>query len=93
MITNPKELRGRWFRHFQKVLKLQSNFRSDIVDQMDAGPVQLELDEVPSKEELKTGIQRLKLGNAGGKNGIMPELVAFGGVELQERLLQVISDV
>ena len=57
--------------------------------------MQLELDEVPSKEELKTAMQRLKLGRAGSKNGIMPDLVAFaiGGEELQERLLQVISDV
>ena len=55
--------------------------------------MQLELDDVPSKEELKTAMQHLKLGKAGGKNVIMPDLVAFGGVELQERLLQVISDV
>ena len=54
--------------------------------------MQLELDEVPSKEELKTAMQRLKLGKTGGKNGIIPELVAFGSEELQERL-QVISDV
>ena len=93
LITNPKELQGRWFRHFQKVLNLQSDFRPDIVDQMDTIRVQLELDEVPSKEELKTAMQCWKLGKAGGKNGIMPELVAFGGEELQERLLQVISDV
>ena len=40
-----------------------------------------------------SALSKLKSGKAGGKNGILPELVSCGGVHLFERLLVLMQDV
>ncbi len=45
------------------------------------------------KEELITALSKLKNGKAGGKTGILPELVSCGGACLMDRLLVLMQDV
>ena len=68
-------------------------YKQDVLAQMPIHPIQFELDIVPSSEELESALQCMKLGKAGSKTGILPEMIAFGGGELRERLLQFFSIV
>ena len=38
-------------------------------------------------------MSKLKKGKGNGKTGILPELLVYGGVELHDRLLQLITDM
>ena len=51
------------------------------------------VDDPPTCEELATPLNKLKEGKAGGKTGLMPELLVQRGVELTDRLLQYIQPV
>ena len=47
----------------------------------------------PTSEELREAMNKLKRGKAGGRTGILPELLLHGGAELQDRLLLLMDDV
>ena len=44
-------------------------------------------------EELETALGKLKKGKVGGKIGIPPELIACGGAELFDRMLELMREV
>ncbi len=53
----------------------------------------LELDEVPNEEELLAALSKLKIGKAGGKSGVLPELVLYGGGGLWDRMLGLMQEM
>ena len=46
-----------------------------------------------TSEELMEALSKMKRGKAGGRTGILPELLLYGGVELQDRLLLLMEDI
>ena len=50
-------------------------------------PTMLDLDEPPTEDALS----KMKRGKAGGKSGILPELVLYGGAILWDRLLELMQ--
>ena len=44
-------------------------------------------------EELQTALSKLRKGKAGGKTGILPELLVCGGTEMHGRYLKLIQEV
>ena len=56
-------------------------------------PPVMELDHHPTSEELGEEMSKLKRGKAGGRTGILLELLLHGGAELQDRLLLLMDDV
>ena len=79
----PKEVLQRWHQHFSKLLSV---FDEEAIQQMQAMPPWLDLDEPPTEEELEAALSKLKKSKAGGKTGILLELVMFGGAVLWNRL-------
>ena len=53
----------------------------------------MELDSPPSEEELFEALCKMKIKKAGGKSGILPELVIHGGPELWGRILKLMEQV
>ena len=53
----------------------------------------MELDHHPTSKELGEAMSKLKRRQAGGRTGILPELLLHGSAELQDRLLLVMDDV
>ena len=51
--------------------------------------------EVPSEEELLSAVGKMRNGKAGGKSGILPEMVkaACCGEEFLRKLLELVKDV
>ena len=74
-------------------MNLENVYNQDVLAQTTLRPVQFELDEVPTSEELESALQKMKLGKVGGKTGILSKRIAFGGGELRKRLQQIISMV
>ena len=48
---------------------------------------------MPTFDELTEALDKLRKGKAGGKTGVVPELLLYGGAELQDRLLLLLEEV
>ena len=93
MTREPEEVKKTWHEHFSHVLNIPSQYHQAVLDEMISLPPALVLDHPPTLEELIAALSRLKRGKAGGRTGILPELVLYGGPELQERLLLLMDDI
>ena len=93
LTQGPLEVSSRWHQHFCRLLNVESEFSKEVLESMTTIPPFAELDEAPSEEELVSALSKLKKGKAGGKTGILPELVSCGGAQLLDRLLLLIKDV
>ena len=92
LTSGPDEVKTMWPQHFSKVLNIPSSFVPDVIEQPTLDPV-LELDGPPSMEELICALSKLKVGKAGGRTRILPELIIAGGTELFERMHKVMVRV
>ena len=70
-----EEMLQRWHQHFSKILNQQSEFSEGVIQEMPMLPPGLDLDEPPTEEELVTALTKMKMCKAGGKTGILPEMV------------------
>ena len=86
-----EEMLQRWHQYFNKVLNQQSEFSEEVIQQMPILPPCLDLDEPPTEEELATALAKMKMRKAGGKTGILPEMVLFGGGVLWDRVLELMQ--
>ena len=87
---SPEEVKQRWHDHFNDVLNVPSQCRQETIDEIPSHPTEWELDDPPTCEELTVALSKLKRGKAGGKTGIMPQLIVHcTGAELTDRLLQL----
>ena len=62
-----------------------------MIQQMPLMPPYMDFDEPPTEEELEAALAKMKRCKAGGKTGILPELVLFGGTILWDRLLELMQ--
>ena len=93
MTQGPEEVMMRWHQHFRKILNEPSLYRDEVIEDMPELPSRLDLDALPTAEELECALSKLKRRKAGGMSGILPELVLYGGVLLWNRLLELMQDV
>jgi len=93
MTRGPEEVEKTWHEHFSRVLNTPSQGHQAVLDEMTSLPPALELDHPPTLEELIATLSRLKRGKTRGRTGVLPELVLYGGPELQERLLLLVGDI
>ena len=93
MTASPEEVRHKWRRHFSRILNTPSEYQQVVIDGLPGHSPRLELDGPPTMEELLVALKESKKGKASGKTRILPELLLYGGVELHDRLLQVMQDV
>lgn len=93
LVSAPDDDRQRWKQHFSSVLNIASHFLDSRVNDMPRCEPRYDLDAPPSMEELITAISRLKKNKAGGKSGLLPELLLYGNRELRNRLLRLMVDM
>ena len=87
------EVKTTWHQHFSRVLNIPSSFIPGVIEEQPTLSPDLELDGPPSMEEVWGALGKLKMGKAGGKTGILPELLRAGGIELFERMHKVMVRV
>ena len=91
--VGPEESLSRWQEHFHTVLNVRSSFTESVLDSVRQCPVRDELDLPPSEEEVLGAVSAIRGNKAGGKNGILPELVKCCGANLLEYFLELFHQV
>ena len=89
----PEEVRARWHQHFVKILNIPCAFNDEVIDTLPLLPPHFDLDMPPTEEELMQALTKLKMRKAGGKSDVLPELIHHGGVDLWDRMLEVMQKV
>ena len=90
-MKNPEEIRSRWYRHFSNILNIPSEYCETAVENLPPQPTRSDVDDSQTDEELESALSKLKHGKADGKTGIPPEMVAYGGADLWDRLLEIMK--
>ena len=93
LTQGPTEVMQRWYQHFSKLLNQQITFKDEVIQRMLMQSPCLDLDEPPTEEELEDALFKMKKRKAGGKTGILPEPVLFGGVNLLDRFLVLMQAI
>ena len=83
----------RWHQHFTSVLNVHSSYDVQVVDAVEEYPVRSELANRPTAEEVVEAMGKLKEGKAGGKNGILPEMVRGCGEAMMDYTLDMFRTV
>ena len=93
LTASPEEVTARWHGHFKRILNIPTEYKEEVIAEIQQLPIQSHLDEPPSEEEIETALSKLKNGKAGGKTGILPEMIKYGGAELWDRVLDLVKVV
>ena len=88
-----EQVTSRWYQHFKSILNIPSEFRDEVINAMPLLPPVLELDCPPTEEELSEALAKMKKRKSGGKSGILPELILYGGPELWDRMVRLMKQV
>ena len=75
VITDKAKQLDRWVEHYSKLYSMENVVHQSALDAIDHLPLMPELDEAPSINELSKAIDRLPLGKAPGKDGILAEVI------------------
>ena len=91
--TSTESQEERWRRHFSNVLNVRSKYSEEELDKARQRPIQTELAEEPSMEEIAKAVKKLKAGKAGGSSEILAEMVmaGCGSEEFRLRLVELIT--
>ena len=81
----------RWHRHFNSLLNVESEFKEEMIQKVPEISPYLDLDGPPTEEELLKALNKMKKRKAGGKTGILPELILYGGAILWDRMLELMQ--
>ena len=83
----------RWHQHFQKVLNVESQYNTHVMDSLRVRPVAEWLAVPPASDELEQAIASLSNNKAPGESGILPEMIKCAGSPFKEALLELIHQI
>ena len=86
LLKNVDEINKRWSEHFEKLLNKPSQIVQDAIDEVVTMEPKSELDLPPTDTEVSAAIRELQIGKAAGPDGIVPELIKYGGADLNSKL-------
>jgi len=90
VLFDKEEIMNRWAEHFREALNKEHPRCNDQgkldpalnIEESDKG----ENSEMPTYEETKESIKKLKNGRASGEDNIIPEMIKYGGKQLVKKL-------
>ena len=83
----------RWHEHFETVLNTRSNFEESVIQSAEQRPVRKELSQPPAEDKVMEALGKLKGNKAGGKTGILPEMLKCCGAVMMEYILDLFETV
>ena len=78
LFSTMEDISGRWKEHFNELLNRDSNVDSETLANIPQRPIVNEMNYIPSLAETKSGIGKLNLGKAPGKDGLPAEIFVYG---------------
>jgi Reverse transcriptase (RNA-dependent DNA polymerase) len=93
LLRNPGEIKARWREHFSELFNLQSFVSPNVLDDIVQVPLVHELDVSPTLEEVSAALRQLNTGKAPGSDGIVAELLQYGGDHVTRLLHSIFQDV
>ncbi|XP_014787969.1 uncharacterized protein LOC106881952 [Octopus bimaculoides] len=91
LLTNPKDIVGRWKEHSDELLNRPTEVDLSFRDNIPERPIKHLIAEVPSLAEIKAAIRKLNNGKAPGMDGLGAEIYKYGGDHLCAMLTDVIQ--
>ena len=89
--TAPNEIKKRWVEHFSDLLDINSETDERVLDELEQLPVKEELDHPITESELEKDLNNTKLGKSPGPDGILPEVLVYGGPTLKKFLSALLT--
>ncbi len=93
LCVSVEESVDRWREHFCQVLNVRSQYSEVTVSNVEQMAVWSDLALPPSEDEILAALGSLKSNRAGGKNGVLPEMLKVCGPNLLEQLVHLFRRV
>ena len=90
LLKDKTSILSRWSGHFQELFSADRVVQDPALLRIPQLPVKVELDELPSMEELIKAIEQMNSGKAAGVDGIPPEFWKSGGSALHNKLHELL---
>ena len=81
---------SRWSEHFQELFSADRVFQDSVLLRIPQLPFKVELDKLPSMQELIKAIEQIKSGKVVGVDGIPPDFWKSGGPALHSKLHELL---
>ena len=91
LLTAPDEIKERWVEHLSDLLNINSETDESVLDELEQLPVKEELDHPITESELEKALNNTKLGKSPGPDGILPEVLVYGGQTLKKFLFALLT--
>ena len=91
LLTDNEAINKRWSEHFEQLLNRPSSVDPSAIEDIATRPLRLELDELPTQEEVVKAISELQCGKSAGPDGIPPEVFKAGGTSLIEKFTEFLG--
>ena len=91
--VSPSEAVERWRQHFETVLNVNSDYQEAALLALCQYETRGDLDEPPTEDEIDVAMMRLKMQKAGGKNGILPEMIKSCGSHIMDNICDLFHTV
>lgn len=92
ILSSSDDIKDRWVEHFEELLNQPSNIDWSIIEEFEQRPIVEDLDNKISLEETNVAIKNTKLKKSSGPDGIIPEVLVYGGNALATTLLTLVND-
>ncbi|KAL8594800.1 hypothetical protein ACOMHN_047517 [Nucella lapillus] len=88
LLTDNEAINRRWSEHFEQLLNRPSSIDPSIIEQIQSRPLQMELDDPLTKDEVARAIAQLQCGKSAGPDGIPPEVFKAGSQLLIQKFTE-----
>ena len=88
MLTEKPAIVSRWREYFSDLLNCPATAREEALASLDQYPVQEDMANPPTLEEILAAIKSMKSGKTPGLDGIPAEIYKYGGAALHAQLLK-----
>ena len=91
LLVTENQIKRRWVQHFSELLNLRSDADHTVLNEIQQIPVDNSLAVPITREEIDKALKNTKLRKSPGPDGILPEIVVFGGDALRDYLLEIFN--
>ena len=91
LLSSPEDIKERWVEHFEELLNQRTDVDWNILDEFEQRPILEKFDEPIKLKEVTTTIKNTKLKKSPGPDGVLPEVLVYGGRTRISFLLTIFS--